>query len=112
VSHVSDYQSAVLAVHLCARMIGQHDLPKLLKAIEDAHSTGPILDPTLYREAAEALRKMREMREDSERLDWLERAESVVLTGANRWTFYAGLSDEFDVVGTLREAIDAARERP
>lgn len=58
-----EYQGAVLGVAMAARMIGEHDIPKLLQAIEMAHATGPIFDPTLYRA------KMQAMEEDKRILE-------------------------------------------
>jgi hypothetical protein len=54
-SKIDDYRAAVISAVLCARMLAQHDLPKLLHDIEHAHAVGPILDPTLYRGASRAM---------------------------------------------------------
>ena len=50
-----DYQSAVIAVAMCGKMLAQHDLPKLLQAIERAEVMGPLLDPTLWRAKSKAM---------------------------------------------------------
>lgn len=44
-----EYRAAVLACHMAANLLAQHDLGAVLEAIERAHGIGPILDPTLYR---------------------------------------------------------------
>lgn len=52
---IAEYRAAVTQVALAARVIGSHDLPGLLAAIETAHAVGPMLDPTLYREGVKAM---------------------------------------------------------
>lgn len=49
------YRSAVQASALCAGLLAQHDIPKLLRDIGHSHSIGPILDPTLYRDRSRAM---------------------------------------------------------
>jgi hypothetical protein len=46
---IEEYQGAVQGVVLCARLIEQYDIPKLLEAIERADAFGGMLDPTLWR---------------------------------------------------------------
>ena len=52
---VAEYQAAVQAVVLAAKLLRQHPLPDLLRDIERAHAVGPILDPTLYRSKNQAM---------------------------------------------------------
>jgi hypothetical protein len=60
---IEEYQAAVQTVALCARMIGEHDLPELLAAIEHADAIGPILDPTLWRDRHGAMHEDKEVLE-------------------------------------------------
>ena len=60
---VLDYRAALEAVAMAMAILRQHDLPRLLFAIERADTLGPILHPTLYREKGAA------MREDAEVLE-------------------------------------------
>lgn len=55
IDKIAEYRAAVTQVVLAARVIGSHDLPGLLAAIETAHAVGPMLDPTLYRDSAKAM---------------------------------------------------------
>lgn len=55
VERIAEYRAAVTQVVMAARVIGSHDLPGLLAAIETSHAVGPMLDPTLYRDAAKAM---------------------------------------------------------
>lgn len=57
-----EYQSAIQAVVLCARLLRQHDIRAMLRAIEHADAVGPILNPTLW------MRKATAMGEDAEML--------------------------------------------
>lgn len=56
-----DYQAAVIACHVAARMLAQHPVEKLLEAIERADSVGPLLDPTLWMKKRGAMNEDREM---------------------------------------------------
>jgi hypothetical protein len=50
-----EYQAAVGSCALVGSMLTQYDLPAMLNAIERAEAIGPMIDPTLYREKAEAM---------------------------------------------------------
>lgn len=50
-----DYRTAVLAVALAARLVSQHDLPRMRRAIEHARALGPVLDPSAYRAKGQAM---------------------------------------------------------
>ncbi len=56
---IAEYQAAVLACVQARALLRQHDLPAILAAIEHAETVGPVLDPTLYRERAPAMREDR-----------------------------------------------------
>lgn len=56
-----DYQAAVIACHVAARMLAQHPIDKLLEAIERADSIGPILDPSLWMKKRDAMNDDREV---------------------------------------------------
>lgn len=43
-----EYQAAIKAVVVVARVIGQHDIPELLRSIEHADAFGCFVDPTLW----------------------------------------------------------------
>jgi hypothetical protein len=58
---IAEYRTAITTIALCARMIAEHDLPKLLADIEHADSVGPILDPTLWRDKHRAMEQDREI---------------------------------------------------
>lgn len=57
---IETYQTAVLAVHVAAKMLAQHDLPRLLADIAKANAIGPLLDPTLWRDKNRAMLEDRE----------------------------------------------------
>ncbi len=59
--HVADYRAAVLACHQARALLHEHDLPSLLAAIERAETTGPALDPTLWREKAKLMEQDRDI---------------------------------------------------
>lgn len=44
----AEYRAAVTGVVVCARVLNQFDIPKLLEAIERADSFGCFFDPTLW----------------------------------------------------------------
>lgn len=50
-----EYQAAVGSCALVGSMLTQYDLPEMLRAIEHAEAMGPMIDPTLYREKADAM---------------------------------------------------------
>lgn len=56
-----DYACTLRTAHLAMRLLSQWDVPAVLRAQEQAHAVGPILDPTLYRQRAEALRQDQEI---------------------------------------------------
>ncbi len=60
---IAEYQSAVTACALARQLLAQHDLPGLLSAIDHAHTTGPLLDPTLYLAKVEAMEEDRRLLE-------------------------------------------------
>lgn len=60
-SDTETYRSAVLMCAMAGNALAQHDLPKLLEAIEHAHAIGPILDPTLYRDKMPAMEQDKEL---------------------------------------------------
>jgi len=55
------YQAAVRCAAMTASMLAQWDIPVLLSSIDQAESIGPLVDPTLYREKAEAMREDRDI---------------------------------------------------
>lgn len=59
VEQVEAYQEAVRRVALVARMLADVDFEKLLRAIDHADSVGPLLEPTLYIQKAQAMREDR-----------------------------------------------------
>jgi hypothetical protein len=92
------------------------EIAKLVAEIRDHHYVDDALGdckrceqdwPCPASRAADALEACAK---DTERLDFIESEESVVLTGFKQWTWRAGLSDEFDTNGDLRSAIDSARK--
>ena len=58
---VEQYQSAVITCALAGRVLAQHDIEGLLKAVEWTESVGHVLEPTLYREKAPAMREDAEL---------------------------------------------------
>lgn len=54
-TEVGEYRAAVMACVIAAKMLAQHDLPKLLEAIAHADSVGPLLDPTLWMQKSQAM---------------------------------------------------------
>jgi hypothetical protein len=52
---ISNYQAAVVHVASSARVLLQHDIPALLKAIDVADAVGPMFNPTLWRNRREAM---------------------------------------------------------
>lgn len=54
-TNMERYQAALKACAEACRIVCQHDIKGLLEAIEHAQTAGPLLDPTLYRDRAEAL---------------------------------------------------------
>ncbi len=44
----AEYQNALQACILAARLLDGHDLPEFLRAIDHADAVGPILDPRLW----------------------------------------------------------------
>lgn len=56
-----EYKNAVMAAHLAARMLAQHDLTAMIRAIDHADSVGAMRDPTLYRDKHEAMHEDRKM---------------------------------------------------
>jgi hypothetical protein len=59
--HLADYQAAVVACHLARALLHDYDLPSLLRAIEHSEAVAPIIDPTLYREKAKAMKQDRDI---------------------------------------------------
>lgn len=82
-----DYRSAVMACRVAAKMLAQHDLSGLLRAVDRADAVGPILDPTLWRDKHEA------MAEDAELL----RAALPLAELASR------INDRHDVEDVLKD---------
>jgi hypothetical protein len=58
---IAEYQSAIVTVVTCARLLATHDIPALLAAIETADSVGPILDPTMWRAKKPAMDEDKQM---------------------------------------------------
>lgn len=56
---VETYQEAVRRVALVVSMLSDVDFEKLIRAIDHADAVGPILEPTLYRDKAQAMREDR-----------------------------------------------------
>lgn len=54
-SRGDDYRAAVLACHVAARMLAEHDVEGFLRDIEHADAVGPVLDPTAYRQKSQAM---------------------------------------------------------
>lgn len=54
----AEYQATQGALLSLAGMIAQLNLPAFLARIETAHAAGPILDPTMYRDALDNLRSI------------------------------------------------------
>lgn len=52
---IDDYRNAVRTAALAATMLQHIDFTMLIRAIDDAHAVGPILEPTLYREKCQAM---------------------------------------------------------
>jgi hypothetical protein len=44
----AEYQVAVKAVVLCARLLSVHDIPEIIAAIEHSDAFGCFIDPTLW----------------------------------------------------------------
>jgi hypothetical protein len=65
VTDKAEYQAAVLACHMAAKLLAVHDLPKILDAIARADAVGCFVDPTLYRERAPAMREDKQVIEDA-----------------------------------------------
>jgi hypothetical protein len=61
VSNEERYQAALKACAEACRIVSQHDIRGLIEAIDHAHAVGPIVDPTLYRDKAEAMEQDREL---------------------------------------------------
>jgi hypothetical protein len=58
---VADYRAAVIACHKARALLHEHDLPSLLAAFGRAETTGPVLDPTLWREKAKLMEQDKEI---------------------------------------------------
>jgi len=56
----AEYLQTQMQVLLLAGLLLQLDLPAFLHRIEAAEALGPVLDPTLYRRAADNLAALRE----------------------------------------------------
>lgn len=54
---IENYRLTVAQAALCARLLAEVPLDEMLAAIERAETTGPILDPTLWREKGRAMRE-------------------------------------------------------
>lgn len=60
---VAEYQAAVRAVVVAARMLEPYDIAEMLRQIEHADAFGPIIDPTLWRYRRGAMLEDREILE-------------------------------------------------
>jgi hypothetical protein len=60
-AEITRYRTAVLACHVAARMLAEHELAELLADIERADTMGPFLDPTLWRDRRAAMLEDREV---------------------------------------------------
>jgi len=58
---VEEYREAVTACALACRLLQQHDIPKLLRDIENADATGPIFNPTLWIQKNTAMEEDRKL---------------------------------------------------
>ena len=58
---VAMYRAAVLACAAAGGMLAAHDLAETLRAIETAETMGPIIDPTLFKDKAKAMREDAEL---------------------------------------------------
>jgi len=56
-----DYQAAITAIAMAARVIALHDLPRILEGMERAEAVGPLFNPTLYIEKEQAMREDKEL---------------------------------------------------
>lgn len=64
-----EYIAAVNLVQIAAGLLSQVDLVGVLNAIEHADAFGPILDPTLYRQASTNLADVRRLVEAARPLE-------------------------------------------
>ena len=60
---IEEYQAAVMAAVMAARVLAPHDLDEMLRSIDHADAVGAILDPTLYRAKASKMHEDRELLE-------------------------------------------------
>jgi hypothetical protein len=82
---IDAHRSAIQAACVCARMLKQYDIPKLLLAIEHADALGPYLDPTLWIKKAKAMLEDKEMLEAALPLWRLaEKLEKLIDENTNR----------------------------
>lgn len=51
-----EYKSGLQGISMAMTILAQHDLPAMLEAARRSDAIGCFVDPTLYREKAEALR--------------------------------------------------------
>lgn len=52
---VLEYRAAVMACAMARQLLQVHDLEGILQEIASAEVTGPMLDPTLYRDKSKAM---------------------------------------------------------
>jgi hypothetical protein len=74
---VEEYQAAVRAAALCAALLRQHDIPKMLAAISRADTVGWAIDPTLYRAKQGAMHEDEKLLESALRLSEFAKSGSA-----------------------------------
>ena len=60
-----EYTATQHQLMVMAKIINQMDLTKFLERIETTHAVGPILDPTLYRNAASKMSLVQRVAEEA-----------------------------------------------
>src|SRR5713101_4635387 len=58
---IEDYRKAIKSCIGAGFLLTEYKLPEILAAINQAEATGPMLNPTLFREKAQALREDKEL---------------------------------------------------
>jgi hypothetical protein len=62
---IAEYQIAIAHCVLAAKMMMTDDLPRMIEAIDRAETVGPFLDPTLYRDKAQAMKEDKQILESA-----------------------------------------------